>query len=82
MVTRDILHLTIDSFHYAVVKKNFQLLSVGWRLFRVVSCNRYVPRSSNENALYFTSTGNVFVTFGNHTTSGFSHDSLNSGKFI
>ena len=32
-------------------------------LFRVVSDNRsrYLPKSSNENALYITSTSNVFV---------------------
>ena len=52
MVTRDILHLTIDSFLDVLVKRNFPLLTVGWHLFRVVSCNGYVPRSS---------TGNVFV---------------------
>ena len=44
-----------------VVKRNFPLLSVGWYLFRVVIGNRYVPRSNNENALYITSAGNVFV---------------------
>ena len=27
---------------------------------RVVSDNRYIPRDSNENTLYITSTGNVF----------------------
>ena len=44
---------------------------------------------SNENAIYITSTGNVFVTrwvaLGSHTTSGYYHDSLNlliSVKFI
>ena len=61
MVTRDILYLTIDTLLEVVVKKNFPLLSVGWCLFRVVSGNGYLPRDSNENALYITSTGNVFV---------------------
>ena len=27
----------------------------------MMSGNRYLPRGSNENALYITSTGNVFV---------------------
>ena len=57
MVTRDILYLTIHTFLDVVVKKN----SVGWHLFRVVSGNWYLPRGSNENLLYITSTGNVFV---------------------
>ena len=61
MVIRDILYLTIDTFLDVVVKKNFTLLSIGWYLFRVVSGNRYLPRGSNENALYITSTGKVFV---------------------
>ena len=61
MVTRDILYLSIDTFLDVVVKKNFPLLSVGWYLVRVVSFNRYLPRGSNENALYITGTGNVFV---------------------
>ena len=37
------------------LQKNFPLLSVGWYLFRVVSGNRYLPTSSNENVLYITS---------------------------
>ena len=61
LVTRDILYLTIDTFLDEVVKKNFPLLFVGWYLFRVVSGNRYLPSGSNENALYITSTGNIFV---------------------
>ena len=59
MVTGDILYLTIDTFLDEVVKSDFPLLSVGWYLFRVVSSNRYLPRSSNENTLCITSTGNV-----------------------
>ena len=42
-------------------KKIFPLLSLGWYLFRLVSGNRYLTRSSNENTLYITSTGNVSV---------------------
>ena len=60
-VTRDILYLTIDSFLDIVVKSNFPLLSIGWYLFRLVSCNRYLLRGSNENTLCITSTGNVSV---------------------
>ena len=62
MVTRDILHLTIDTFLDAVLKKNFPLLSVDWYLFRVVSGNRYLPRDSNENTLDITCTGNASVS--------------------
>ena len=62
IVTRDILHLIIVTFLDSVVKKNFRLLSVDWYLFRVVSGNRYLPRGSNENALYITCTGNVSVS--------------------
>ena len=62
MVTREILHLTIDTFLDVVVKNNFPLLPVDWYLFRVVSGNRYLPRGSNENTLYITSTGNVSVS--------------------
>ena len=62
MVTRDILHLTIVVFFDAVVKKNCQLLPVDWYLFQVVTGNRYLPRGSNENALFITSTGNVSAT--------------------
>ena len=61
MVTRDILYLTIDTLLDVEVKKNFPLLYVGWYLFRVMSGIRYLPRGSNENALYITSTGNVSV---------------------
>ena len=46
---------------WCIGEKNFPLLSVGWYLFRVVSGDRYLPRGSNDNALYITSTGNVFV---------------------
>ena len=42
MVTRDMLYLTINTFLYVVVKKNFSLLSVGCYLFRVVSGNTYL----------------------------------------
>ena len=62
MVTRDILHLTIVTFLDVVVKNNFPLLPVDWYLFRVVSGNRYLPRGSNENTVYITSTGNVSVS--------------------
>ena len=62
MVTRDILHLTIVIFLDVVVKKDVLLLSVSWYLFQVVIGNRYIPRNSNENALYITITGNVFVS--------------------
>ena len=55
MVTLDTLYLTI------VVKRNFPLLTVGWYLFPVVNGNRYLPGGSNENALFITSTGNVFL---------------------
>ena len=61
MVTGYILHLTIDTFLDVVVKNDFPLLSVGWYLFRVVTGNRNLPRSSNNNTLYITSTGNVSV---------------------
>ena len=62
MATRDILYLTIVTFLDGVVKKNFPLLPVDWYLFRVVSDTRYLPRGSNENALFITSTGNVSVS--------------------
>ena len=61
MVTGYNLHLTIDTFLDVVLKNDFPLLSVGWYLFRVVSGNRYLPRGSNEYALYIISTGNVSV---------------------
>ena len=61
MVTQNTLYLTIDTFLDVVVKRNFPLLSVGWYLFAVVNGNRYLPRGNNENALFITSTGNVFV---------------------
>ena len=62
MATRDVLHLTIVTFIYVVVKKNCPLLSIDGYLFRVVSGTRYVPRGSNENAIYITGTGNVSVS--------------------
>ena len=62
MVTRDILHLTIVTFLDLVVKKNFPLIPVDWFLFQVVTGNRYLPRGSNENALFIISTGNVSVS--------------------
>ena len=62
MVTGELLYPTLNTFLDVVERKNSPLISVGWYLFRVVSGNRYLPRSSNENALYITSTGNVFVT--------------------
>ena len=82
MVAKDILYLAIDldTFLDVVVKQSFPLLSVGWYLFRVVIGNRYLTGSSSENSPYTTSTGNVFNTFGNHTTFGFCYDSLNSLK--
>ena len=61
MITGYILHLTIDTFLDVVVKNDFPLLSVGWYLFRVVTGNRYLPRDSNKNVLYITSTSNVSV---------------------
>ena len=61
MVTRDILHPTIDTFLDVVVKKNSQHLSVGWYLFTAVSGNRYLLGVNNENTVCITSTGNVFV---------------------
>ena len=61
MITGYILHLTIDTFLDVVMKNDFPLLSVGWDLFRVVTGNRYLPRGSNKNVLYITSTGNVSV---------------------
>ena len=61
MITGYILHLTIDTFLDVVVKNDFPLLSVGWYLFRVVTGNRNLPRGSNKNALYITSTSNVSV---------------------
>ena len=61
MITAYILYLTIDTFLHVVLKNDFPLLSAGWYLFRVVSGNRYLPRSSNKNALYITSTSNVSV---------------------
>ena len=62
MVTRDILHLTIVTFLDLVVKNNYPLLPVDWYMFRVVTGNRYLPRGSNENALFITNTGNVSVS--------------------
>ena len=62
MATRGILHLTIVTFLDVVVKKNFPLLPVDWYLLRVVTGNRYLPRGSNENALFITSTDNVSVS--------------------
>ena len=62
MVTKDILHLTIVTLLDIVVRKNFPLLSVDWYLFRVVSGNRYLPRGSNDNALYITTTGNISIS--------------------
>ena len=61
MVARHIPHLTIVTFLDIVVKKNFSLLLVDWYLFRVVTGNRYLPRGSNEKALFITSSGNVSV---------------------
>ena len=61
MVTAGILHLIIATFLDVVVKRNFPLLPVDWYLFIEVHGNRYLPRSTNENALYITSTGNVSV---------------------
>ena len=51
-VTRDIIYLTIDTFLDVVVKKNFQLLLVGWYLFRVVNGNRYLPGGSNVKCTF------------------------------
>ena len=65
IITRDILHLPIVTFLDAVVKKNFPLLPVDWYLFQVVTGNRYLPRGSNQNALFIISiisTGNVSVS--------------------
>ena len=62
MVTQYILHLTTDTYLDVVVKNDFPLLSVGWCLFRVVNGNRYLPRGSNENALYIIGTGIVSIT--------------------
>ena len=64
MVAGDILHLTIvrSTFLDAVVKKNFPLLPVDWYLFQVVTGNRYLPRDSNENALFIISSGNASVS--------------------
>ena len=62
MVTRDILHLTTVTFLDVVVKKNFPLLLVYWYLFQIVTGNGYLSRSSNENALFITSTANVSVS--------------------
>ena len=62
MVTRDVLHLTTVTFLDVVVKKNFPLLPVDWYLFQVGTSNRYLPRVSNENALFISSTGNVSVS--------------------
>ena len=59
MATRDILQVT---FLDVVVKKKFPLLPVDWYLFEVVTGNRYLPRGSNENALFITSTGNASVS--------------------
>ena len=61
MVTGYSLNLTIDTFRDVVFKNDFLLLSVGWCLIRMVSGNRSIPRGSNENALYISSTSNVSV---------------------
>ena len=62
MVTRDILHLTIASYLDVVVKKTFPLVSIDWYMFRVVSGNRYLPRSSKKCILIITSTGDASVS--------------------
>ena len=62
MATRDILHPIIVTFLDVVIKRNLPLLPVDWYLFRVMTGNRYLPRGSNENALFMTSTGNVSVS--------------------
>ena len=59
MVTRDIIHLSIVTF-LDVVVKFFTLLPVDWYLFQVVTGNSYLPRGSNENALFIT--GKVSVS--------------------
>ena len=41
---------------------NFPLLPVDWYLLREVTGNRYLLRSSTENALFITSTGHVYVS--------------------
>ena len=61
MVTRHITRLTIVIFLDVVVKNNFSPLPADWYLSRVVTANRYLPRDSNENTLFITSTGNVSV---------------------
>ena len=52
------------------VSEKRSLLSPDWYLFIVVSGNKYLPKGNNGNILC------------NHTIFGFSHDSLNSVKFI
>ena len=49
----------LDMLLDVVVKKNFQLISLGWYLIKVVIENKYPPSCSNENASYDTGTGNV-----------------------
>ena len=58
MITRDILHFTIVTFLDVVVP----LLTVDWYLFQVVTGNRYLPRGSNEHAIFITSPGNGSIS--------------------
>ena len=62
MVTKDTLCLATDIFPDEVEKQIFVLLHLGWYLFSVVHGNRYLLRCSNENVLFITITGNIYVT--------------------
>ena len=61
MVTRDTPYPIKDTF-LDVVVKIFPLLSPGWYLFTVVSCNGYLTSGSNVSAHSITMYGNVSVT--------------------
>ena len=54
-------YLTTDRFLDVVVKKIFLLLSLGWYLFTMVSCNSYLTQGSNGKAHSITTNGNVSV---------------------
>ena len=62
MVTRNTPCLIIVIISDEVVKMNFLLLCLNRYSFSVVSANRYLPRSSKENVLSTTITGNVTMS--------------------
>ena len=55
MVTRDILHLTTDTFFDVGVKRMFEYYPL------TAICSECLSRGSNNNTLCITRTGNVFL---------------------